>query len=591
MFTDELAGNPAKKRADEAKARRLRAKREKEAKEARKRKELERREREASSATTTITATTTNGAIGVTAPSIGGAATASTSLSSAAVGVNETSTAALAGSTSTETPSTAAAASTTTADQPSSNGTPLTAAQKAMEQRKIRAEARARTANATTIQSFIRSKLTAIRAREEQRAIYDKRMSDLIALAGILKKSAMQQNQQYKGTVNVGDYIPPPATASIMTIQFLFFACPSVLRKKYPEGQITIEHINSLVLEVQDMPRWAKLVRYILCPGVRNENLDLDPILPWMQTNEGKRRLEKILCVCVSSVSKKQTPGKRRSSPNGLKAVDGIFSDYHVAVDSFLRVLLRLGDDNTEGQKCNYSGGSRDLIHQKCQSLLMQYICPPYSGNHATLGSKRHGTTQRLLSGGESDLISALRAVLLYGHDGTSKPIPADAERLRDNCMKKDEKDRANLLMKLIVDFLVGLIGNNGSDPMTTSFLSSRFVGEILTIPLLTWKISPSAYSRCLYVSGTSSSPPPLVTFIHHFINWNADDVSNGHIEQALNMTDIMLTTCPAPPVLCLLANLVQLGKGCNSLNGLDQANFHYKGSQQWSFGIFQNDD
>ena len=47
MFTDELAGNPAKKRADEAKARRLRAKREKEAKELRKRKELERRERDA----------------------------------------------------------------------------------------------------------------------------------------------------------------------------------------------------------------------------------------------------------------------------------------------------------------------------------------------------------------------------------------------------------------------------------------------------------------------------------------------------------------------------------------------------------------
>jgi len=233
------------------------------------------------------------------------------------------------------------------------------------------------------------------------------------------------------------------------------------------------------------------------------------------------------------------------------------------------------------GQKCNYSGGSRDMIHQKCQSLLMQSTCPSHSGNHATLGSKRHGTTQHLLSGGESDLIGALRAVLLYGPDGTSKPIPADSERLRDNCMKKDEKDRANLLMKLIVDSLVALIGNNDSDAMTTSFLSSRFVGEILTIPLLTWKLSPSAYARCLYTAGTSSSPPPLVTFIHHFINWNADDVSNGHIEKTLNMTDIILTTCPAPPVLCLLANLVQLGKGCNSLNGLDQANFHYKGAAE----------
>ena len=53
MFTDELAGNPAKKRADEAKARRIRAKREKEAKEARKRKEIERRQKEEQEATST----------------------------------------------------------------------------------------------------------------------------------------------------------------------------------------------------------------------------------------------------------------------------------------------------------------------------------------------------------------------------------------------------------------------------------------------------------------------------------------------------------------------------------------------------------
>ena len=200
MFADEQAGNPAKKRADVAKARRLRAKREQEAKEQRKRNELERREREA--ATVAVEG--------------GNFIEAEVNVDAAASVVAEK----LSSQNNDGVDFASAIPSATMA----SSEVP-TAAQKAAEQRKLRAEVRKRVSASTLIQSIVRSKLVALKAREDHRGIFDKRMTDLIALSGILKQSTQ------------ADYIPPPATVSIMTTQFLFFACPISIRKQSPGGE------------------------------------------------------------------------------------------------------------------------------------------------------------------------------------------------------------------------------------------------------------------------------------------------------------------------------------------------------------------
>lgn len=528
MFAEELAGNPAKKRADEAKARRLRAKLEKEAKVLRKRKELERREREASAGGESATK---EGRV---------------SASNDGAGAN------------TKSVDAKAATPTTAATMPPPEA--LTAAQKAAEQRKLRAEARARSSAATLIQSIVRSKMVAAKAREDQRAIFDKRMSDLIALGGILKQSAK------------AEYVPPPATVSIMTTQFLFFACPTTVRKQHPSGEITLDS-GSMVMEERDLLRWTKLVRNLLLPGVLADNLDLDFLLPWMETPGGTRRLQKVLNLCVSSISARQTQskGKKAKGQSPIKSVthvnEGSTDKCYSVVDSFLRTILRL--EISEDLSGQYSGGSRDAVYQKSRSLLMLSSTPSKSASLGTSQKEKNGQPC------SCDLISSLRSLLLYGSTRKNPPIPGDAGRLRENCVTNDEKERASLLLRLMIDLVASF-----TDQMTLNCLCSRVISEVMTVPLLTWKVVPSSYERLVHNSpsngrGLVKKMPPLVVYIHRFINLNADEVSDGRVETVLDMSDISLTSCPAPAVLCLLASLIQMGKACEALNGMNPTVLH----------------
>ena len=185
------------------------------------------------------------------------------------------------------------------------------------------------------------------------------------------------------------------------------------------------------------------------------------------------------------------------------------------------------------------------------------------------------------------DLIYSLRFLLLFGSDGNANPIPADAGRLRERCITNNEKERIDLLIGWIVDLLSSIdsLDNVQRDSTALTCLSSRFVSEVLTAPLFTWKVGSSSYERMLYNPSNrgkdvtkSPLPPPLVVYIHRFINWNAEEVSEGRVDVALNMTDVSLSLCPAPAALCLLANLIQMGKQCDALNGFDPINFHYRG-------------
>jgi ubiquitin-protein ligase E3 C len=73
-----------------------------------------------------------------------------------------------------------------------------------------------------------------------------------------------------------------------------------------------------------------------------------------------------------------------------------------------------------------------------------------------------------------------------------------------------------------------------------------------------------------------------MVDYINCFIALNCEDISNGCIDVALEMADVSLTSSPAPAVLCLLANLIQLGKQCSSLNGSDQSKLHFKAAAEY---------
>ncbi|KAL3776550.1 hypothetical protein ACHAW5_008712 [Stephanodiscus triporus] len=534
MFTDELAGNPAKKRADEAKARRLRAKREKDAKDLRKRNELDRQQREAAAAAVVSGGENSVGGVAAINDASAAAGIPSSSSASPVDGVDYP----------------------TAATQTSPTSEALTAVQKAAEQRKLRAEARARVSAATSIQSLVRCKQVAAKARDDHRTIFDKRMSDIITLSSIVRQSTK------------ADYAPPPATVSIMASQFIFFACPTVIRKNLPSGEIALKS-GSMVMEGRDLSRWMNLVTNVLLPGVSNDDLDLDPLLPWMESFGGRRRLLKVLALCVSSVSTKKNDTRQSPTKSFTCINEGSTDKRYCAVDSLLRTILRLNASTKMSGSGKYSGGARNIIYQKSCSILMQ--------------PTNIGSTQLSEITLVCDLISSLRSLLLFGSTRANPPIPGDAGRLREQCVTNDEKERASILLQLSVD-LIATMEVFGSDQMSLNRLCSRFISEVMTVPLLTWKVWPATYERLIHNDSKEGAKkvPPLVNYIHRFLNMHADAVSDGRVESVLNMSDVSLTSCPAPAVLCLLANLIQMGRTCESINGVNPTVFHYTGAAEY---------
>ena len=111
-------------------------------------------------------------------------------------------------------------------------------------------------------------------------------------------------------------------------------------------------------------------------------------------------------------------------------------------------------------------------------------------------------------------------------------------------------------------------------------------MSEILTVPLLTWKISESSTSKLLALetpattspSSPSQQPPPivLIAMIQNFLHCHGATVlTDGKIESVL-AADTPLTSCPATPTQSLLANLILIGRTTPILNGSDARTLDY---------------
>ena len=81
------------------------------------------------------------------------------------------------------------------------------------------------------------------------------------------------------------------------------------------------------------------------------------------------------------------------------------------------------------------------------------------------------------------DIIQILRLHLLYSTGGPD-PIPPEADRCREACIPPNQRAQADVLVQLVLDAILG-----ASSLSERQNLYLRFVSEILTVPLLTWKI------------------------------------------------------------------------------------------------------
>jgi ubiquitin-protein ligase E3 C len=112
-----------------------------------------------------------------------------------------------------------------------------------------------------------------------------------------------------------------------------------------------------------------------------------------------------------------------------------------------------------------------------------------------------------------------------------------------------------------------------------------RFFSEILTVPLLTWKLSNAAV-QSLYVSGRDGSSqqyqkPYFLSVIETATNAYGEILNTGDVESIL-CDDIPLKKSTATPIQCLLANMIQLGNSCVSINGLQRDKLDFETSAMY---------
>ena len=89
--------------------------------------------------------------------------------------------------------------------------------------------------------------------------------------------------------------------------------------------------------------------------------------------------------------------------------------------------------------------------------------------------------------------------------------------------------------------------------------------------------------------SGMETSPignsvnrkPAILQCLSAFLNYFKQEISRGLVGSSLVLPtdDVPLSLCPAPAVLCLLANMVVMGKLCPILNGSDITKVEFDGT------------
>ena len=146
-----------------------------------------------------------------------------------------------------------------------SSSTP-SAAQIAARQRESRAKTRSLHSAALAIQSLARRVHAHTAARATIARAYDTKVALLLKISTAIVSPAPP-------------YIPPPATASNLTSSFLFFKTGSL----------------------DDDKRLGILTKYVLLPGLTDP--DLHPLLPWLQSTQGRHRLSKLLAALLQALS------------------------------------------------------------------------------------------------------------------------------------------------------------------------------------------------------------------------------------------------------------------------------------------------
>jgi ubiquitin-protein ligase E3 C len=394
----------------------------------------------------------------------------------------------------------------------------LSAVEKAEQQRKIRTDAAALQKAAVRVQSVYRAYQSNQTIRIEETKLLSQRLQDVSTLRTLLQQKSMV------------DYVPPPATSTVLLQKLLF------VTKRIP----VLSQARSIRIQaLTAFPLLQQVLDFAVLPGIQSKDDSLNPCEVWMQSSHGRYRFKELMRLVLVSVTH-----------------TGISDAASQSTIRFLRVVLGL--DEAAG-----SSPSRQTLVQYARSFLLPRI--PADVNAPPSSKSKESAPPYALPGASLDLIAALRHYLLFIVAGPD-PIPHNAVALREGCVPVLARNRAGALLQVVLRAVL-------STPIDAErrMLQSRLVKEILTVPLLTWKVSPESLSEWVQTSkAPSASRLPLVTLLQTFADENLSSIAAGDIETLLPSTDLPLTLCAATTTQCLLANLVQLGRICPSISGVN---------------------
>ena len=175
------------------------------------------------------------------------------------------------------------------------------AVKKALEQRRVRYNEKLSISSATAIQAAYRTYASNRKLVKEQKEILQKRVSDLVTLTKILSK----QNN---------NYCPPPSLVNLLLHQMLFVMHSTSqfhIVKNEEKGILEKRFFSRISSSMgrTEANIVARLVEYAILPGLITDDNHLDPAIVWLESKHGQLTFLKLirLCLHLTTAKKKMT--------------------------------------------------------------------------------------------------------------------------------------------------------------------------------------------------------------------------------------------------------------------------------------------
>jgi len=413
----------------------------------------------------------------------------------------------------------------------------------AARQRQLRQTNQLQTKSSQKIQSFYR----AYRSNRDLLNHYSRLLTKTCQDLGKLKSLLNKKNPD-------SPFVPPPATTTALVRQLFFLthripyhrkittttaAAAAVACNNTKSDDIQLRNHRGLYSNVQ------QILELCVIPGLQSQDDNMNPLLPWLEeSTQGTYRLKRFMRICL----------KVATTPNAVVSCVS-------AVGQFLSLTLNLN------QQHPLTSTAKSIIVPRCQSWLL------VDASKLTPTDIDKQTSEEMTM----DLFQTLRHLLLFTIGG-AQPIPPTSITLRERCISANERAHADVFFQLVVQCVTQT--NVHTDQRRQ--LEARFVAEILSVPLLTWKLSSQSIAKLLSTTilpghstlarSSSGQIILLVSMVASFIELNKQSLSEVDIGLLLPVVDLPMTQCPATNTQVLLANLVALGRVCPALNGSDRS-------------------